>query len=71
MRRNEILGLTWDKVDLQSKLLRIKVDDTKDGNQKIVPISNWLKAILMILPNRLHEADANNHVFQYRRKARL
>ena len=68
MRRNEILKLTWDKIDLQSKLIRLKAGDTKEGNRKIVPISNRLKAILMRLPNRLHDAYANNHVFQYKGK---
>ena len=68
MRRGEILKLTWDKIDLQSKLIWLKGDDTKEGNRKIIPISNPLKAILMRLPNRLHEADENHYVFQYKGK---
>ncbi|MGD9301847.1 MAG: tyrosine-type recombinase/integrase [Desulfobacterales bacterium] len=64
MRRNEILYLTWDKVDLQSKLNRLNADDTKEGHRKIVPISTRLKTILMSLPNRLNEADASNYVYR-------
>jgi len=66
MRRNEILKLTWDKIDLQNRLIRLRANATKEGRRKIVPISNQLKTVLTRLPNRLHGADENNYVFQYK-----
>lgn len=68
MRRREILKLTWDKVDLQNRFIRLKAKDTKEGKPKSIPISKSLKTILMALPNRLRTSDENNHVFQYKGK---
>jgi integrase len=64
MRRGEILGLTWDKVDLTDRMVRLESDDTKEGLSKKVPISKTLKNILKRLPRGLH----NDHVFLFRGK---
>ena len=39
MRQGEILKLTWDKVDLNKRLIRLKSEDTKEGRAKVVPIA--------------------------------
>lgn len=37
MRKGEILGLTWDQVDLRNGL--ILLDDTKNGERREIPIN--------------------------------
>jgi len=66
MRRGEIVSLTWDKVDLEKRMIRLGAKDTKEGRAKRVPISHTLQAVLMYLPTRLRGSDTDNHVFQYR-----
>jgi integrase len=38
MRRGEILGLTWDRVDLKNRLIR--VTGTKSGKARMIPIND-------------------------------
>jgi integrase len=66
MRRGEIMSLTWDKVDLEKRMIRLEAKDTKEGKPKKVPISKTLLAVLMQLPNRLRTGNADNHAFHYR-----
>lgn len=68
MRRGEILPLTWDKVDLIKLIISLEPEDTKDKEARQIPICNELCAILSSLPNRIHESDADNHVFQFHGK---
>ena len=65
MRRGEVLNLTWDKVRLQSRIIKLEATDTKEGKPKLVPISKTLHAMLVKLPNRLRDSESNSHVFQY------
>jgi integrase len=39
MRRAEILKLTWDKVDLKAGFIRLKGQDTKSGEGRIIPLA--------------------------------
>jgi integrase len=64
MRRGEIVSLTWDKVDLKGRMIRLESSDTKEGLSKKVPISKTLRNILKKLPIGLH----NDYVFLYRGK---
>jgi integrase len=64
MRRGEILNLTWDKVDLKNRVIRLESKDTKDKEPRRIPICNALYAILNSIPRAIH----NNHVFLYRGK---
>jgi integrase len=66
MRRGEIVSLTWDKVDIENRMIRLGAKDTKEGRAKKVPISRTLQAALLNLPTRLRGSDTDNHVFQYR-----
>ena len=38
MRRGEVLGLTWENVDIQSRIIQLRSDQTKEGKSKRVPI---------------------------------
>jgi integrase len=64
MRRSEILGLTWDKVSLKGRVIRLEAADTKDNEAREIPICNPLYDILKTVPRAIHD----NHVFQYRGK---
>ena len=64
MRRGEILGLTWDKVDLKGRAIRLTADMTKDGEARTIPICDALYDELKSIPRALH----NSHVFLFRGK---
>jgi len=64
MRRGEILKLTWSKVDLQNRLIRLKAEDVKEDKPKNIPISKTLRSILMQLPGR----GSDDFVFKYKGK---
>jgi integrase len=38
MRLGEILGLTWDRADLKSGFIRLKGEDTKSGEGRLIPL---------------------------------
>ena len=52
LRKGELLGLTWDRVDLSRGVLRLEV--TKSGKRREVPIRQAGYAVLSALPG-LHE----------------
>lgn len=59
MRQGEILGLTWEAVDLDSRIIHLK--DTKNGSDRGVPLSR--KALRML---RHHKPDdAKGSLFSY------
>ena len=62
MRRGEILSLTWDKVDLKDRLIRLEASDTKDKEPRTIPICEELHEVLSGIPRAIHD----NHVFLYR-----
>ena len=64
MRRVEILSLTWNKVDLTGRMIRLESTDIKEGLSKKVPISKNLRNILKKLPIGSH----NDYVFLFRGK---
>jgi integrase len=64
MRQGEILKLTWDKVDLNKRLIHLKAEDTKERKSKVVPIARPLRDILLTLPGRA----AEDFVFTYAKK---
>jgi integrase len=62
MRKGEILGLTWDKVFMKDREIRLEIEDTKDDEKRVIPIPEALYKILSIIPRALHD----NHVFLYK-----
>jgi integrase len=64
MRRGEIVSLTWDKVDLKNRVIRLEATDTKDKEPRIIPICDELYEILERIPPTLH----SEHVFLYKGK---
>jgi integrase len=74
MRRGEILGLTWDKVDEKAGFIRLKGEDTKTKEARIIPLSPDLKALFTALRKTrgLHEQQVflrNGKPIRYMRKA--
>jgi integrase len=61
MRSGEILNLTWDRVDLKAGLVRLKAEDTKTDEARLIPLTADLTALLKDLykVRYLHEP----HVF--------
>jgi len=69
MRRGEILCLTWDRVDLKGRTLRLEGRHTKSGQPRRIPLPDELVKILMAQPSRLQSAgDPETHVFTFRGK---
>jgi integrase len=62
MRLGEILGLTWDRVDLQEGTVRLEAAQTKDGEARVVPVCRELRGILSSIPT----GAPGGHVFRYR-----
>jgi integrase len=46
MRRGEVMGLTWDIVNLNSRIVRLQAGQTKERKKKRVPIHRVLVPIL-------------------------
>lgn len=59
MRKSEILGLTWDRVDLTHGF--IFLDRTKNGEKKELPINGTLRGHLETLA--MKNVDGHRHVF--------
>lgn len=64
MTKGEILTLTWPKVDLKNRVIRLDAQDTKDRNARNVPICKELYDILKKIPKAVH----TDHVFLYKGK---
>jgi integrase len=62
LRKAELFGLTWDRVDLSRSVLRLEV--TKSGKRREVPVNEAAYAALSSLGQK-----ASGHVFQARARA--
>ena len=65
MREGEVLSLTWEKVMLKERLIRLSAEDTKDGEPRDIPICEELYEILSRLPRGI---QGNYPIFTYRGK---
>ncbi len=45
-RRGEILGLRWDQLNLDAKLVRLNAGETKSGEERVLPVREDLLAML-------------------------
>jgi integrase len=61
MRKGEIINLTWHKVDLKARIIRLEAADTKERQPKTIPISNEVYKVLARIPRPIH----GGHVFLY------
>jgi integrase len=62
MRRSEILSsLTWYKVSLVARTIKLEAKYTKDKEAREIPICDQLYSILKAIPRNLHD----NHVILY------
>ncbi len=64
MRRGEILSLTWDKIDMERRVIRLEATDTKDKEPRVIPVCDELFQVLKAVPRALHD----NHVFLFKGK---
>jgi integrase len=64
MRKGEIINLTWDKVDLKGRLIRLHASDTKEKESKAVPVGDELFKVLSRIPTPIH----GGYVFLYNGK---
>jgi integrase len=54
MRRGEVLSLTWDKVDMEKRMIRLEAEDTKDKEPRVIPILPELYEVLKATPRAIH-----------------
>ncbi len=64
MRKGEILSLTWNKVDMEKRVIRLAAEDTKDKEARLIPICPALYEELSSIPRAIHD----DHIFLYRGK---
>ncbi len=53
MRHGEILNLTWDQVDLKEGFIKLRPDDTKTKEGRIVPLNRELVEMFKAMPRGL------------------
>lgn len=68
MRRGEMAGLHWPQIDLKANVIRL--DKTKNGERRIVPLSERAEAALRAMPRALsgkvfafHDSDGVGKAF--------
>ncbi|RJQ70865.1 MAG: site-specific integrase [Desulfobacteraceae bacterium] len=61
MRKGEITALTWDKIDMKGRMIRLEAADTKEGKAKSVPMATIVYEVLKAIVRALHDS----HVFMY------
>jgi integrase len=66
MREGEILSLTWDKVSLKDRIIKLVAEDTKDHEARAIPICDELYEVLIRLPRGIQR---DYPVFTYKGKA--
>jgi integrase len=54
MRKSEILNLLWDRIDLKNGFIRLKAEDTKNGEARVIPLNNELTVLLKNTIKCLH-----------------
>ncbi|MEZ0246994.1 MAG: tyrosine-type recombinase/integrase [Methylophilaceae bacterium] len=52
MRAGEIVALRWEHIDFKSSVIRLRI--TKNGDNRIVPLSEKAESLLQALPHPIH-----------------
>jgi integrase len=66
MRKSEILKLTWDRVDLRAGVIRLRPEDTKTKEGRIIPLTKELSETLKNATIYLDQAEGRvPYVFTY------
>jgi integrase len=65
MRRGEIASLTWDKVSMKERFIKLEAADTKTGKPRKIPIGDRLNEILEKIPRAIKDGRAVNEVFLF------
>lgn len=65
MRQGEILNLTWGQVDLKEGFIRLRPEDTKTNEGRLVPLNRELMDMFQTMPRGLPGV----RVFSYQDKA--
>ena len=65
MRRGEIASLTWDKVAMKERFIKLEAADTKTGKPRKIPIGDRLNEILEKIPRAIKDGKAVNEVFLF------
>jgi integrase len=60
MRQGEILSLTWGQVDLREGFIRLRPEDTKTNEGRLVPFNGELREMFKELPRNLPAARVFN-----------
>jgi integrase len=71
MRAGEIVGLTWDKVDLKTGFIRLAAEDTKTNEKRAIPLSPILKETLEEIRKEQRDGKVvaiGGHVFTWQGK---
>lgn len=55
MREGEILGLTWGRLSLKDRTIKLRPEDTKDHEARVIPISDYLFEILNRFPRGIQD----------------
>lgn len=72
MRKGELLGLEWRRVDLQAVLVHLEPGNTKTGKRRSVPLNKVAReAILNRMRFRAQHAPASPSVFAHRDGQRI
>ena len=65
MQKGEILGLTWDRVDLKGGFIRLKKADTKTGERRHIPLGRELRGVLESLPIALAPTATGSAMYSH------
>ena len=70
MRRGEVLGRTWDRIDLEKRLVYLDPEHTKNEDRRSVALHDDLLQLLQRWPTKPHSQGSaqGQHVFTYKGK---
>ncbi len=60
MRQGEILSLTWGQVEMEDGFIRLRPEDTKTNEGRLVPFNGGLREMFKVLTRNWPEARVVN-----------